>query len=452
MAPKAPPKGRTSIKGTCPITILEWRKPWRNIFRNFAKRSKKSKSRQIYKWLKKEKEIRRVVQMGGAHLQKIRVKRAKRRIYCSLGTRSTPRGCASVLDDKAKKVADDADIPPASLFWKKRFLAKFRFSLHCKTRIGQITPADSAQVVQKFRLEVLKTIEEEGIVEVFNADQTAMNYEYLPTRTHDTKCTRTVWVHNAGAEKKRMPVMLLSDMHGNRKTPFAVFKQPPSTVPTTEIYNHQNSSFPGVGSVMDEAKQMREAGEAKEKLGLWAEVKQLMDKHDVQIYGNAKGWWNQRLLFLWLQHDFGSRDNLGKKCVKMYAAMIGVVLLKIPPGYTASCQPADIAWIKPFNLVLRSLWVDHLQSQPRAHQERGSQTQFKLETPSRATLMAWLTRAWEGLPAATLESGFRKLSIPTDNRVLASRDPVMHDIDIGDLVDQLEALRWCEEVGTDFGL
>lgn len=34
-------------------------------------------------------------------------------------------------------------------------------------------------MAQKFRMEVLKTIEEEGIVEVYNADQTAMNYEYL---------------------------------------------------------------------------------------------------------------------------------------------------------------------------------------------------------------------------------------------------------------------------------
>ncbi|OWZ03046.1 DNA binding protein [Phytophthora megakarya] len=312
-----------------------------------------------------------------------------------------------MLEDKAKEVADDPVVFQPLHVERKRFLAKFRLSLRCKTRIGQITPVDSAQVVQK---------------------------------------VLTVWVHNAGAEKKRMTVMLLSDMHGNRKTPFAVFKQPPSTVPATETCNHQNQD--GFGR------------------GLWAEVKQLMDNHDVQIYANAKGWWNQRLWLLWVQYHFGSRDNLGEKVlllwddfsghwtplVKMYAAMIGVVLLKIPPGYMASCQPADIAWMKPFKLVLRSLWVDNLQSQVRAHQERSSQTQFKLEAPSRPTLMAWLTSAWEGLPAATLESGFRKLNIPTDNRVLPSRDPVLHDRDIDDLVDRLEALRWCEEVGTDFGL
>ncbi|OWZ00574.1 hypothetical protein PHMEG_00028203 [Phytophthora megakarya] len=297
----------------------------------------KSKSRQIYKWLKRKRRY-------------------------------------NVLFKWAVHISRRFSASPC---WKKRFLAKFTRSLRCKTRIGPITPADSAQVVQKFRLEVLNTIEEEGIVVVFNTDQTTMNYEYLPTRTYDTKGTRTVWVHNAGAQKKRMTVMLLSDMHGNRKTPFAVFKQPPSTVPATETYNHQNQN------------------------GL---------------------------------------------------AMIGVVLLKIPLGYTASCQPADIAWMKPFKLVLRSLWVDHLQSQLRVHQERSSQTQYKLEASSRPTLMAWLTSAWEGLPAATLESGFRKLNIPTDNRVLPSRDPVLHDRDIDDLVDRLEALRWCEEVGTDFGL
>ncbi|POM75432.1 Hypothetical protein PHPALM_7469 [Phytophthora palmivora] len=71
-----------------------------------------------------------------------------------------------------------------------------------RTRIDQIIPADSEKVAQEFRLEVLKTIEEEGIVEIYNADKTAMNYEYLPSRTYDTKGTRTVWIHTAGAEKK----------------------------------------------------------------------------------------------------------------------------------------------------------------------------------------------------------------------------------------------------------
>ncbi|OWZ23108.1 hypothetical protein PHMEG_0002064, partial [Phytophthora megakarya] len=34
--------------------------------------------------------------------------------------------------------------------------------------------------------------------------------------------------------------------------------------------------------------------------------------------------------------------------VRDYAASINVVLIKIPPGYTSSCQPADIAWMKSF--------------------------------------------------------------------------------------------------------
>ncbi|OWZ13851.1 hypothetical protein PHMEG_00012757 [Phytophthora megakarya] len=73
---------------------------------------------------------------------------------------------SSMLETKAKEVAEDAGIPvgsfSASYSRKKRFLAKYCMSLRRKTRIGQITPADSAEVASEFR------------------PSTAVNYEYLP--------------------------------------------------------------------------------------------------------------------------------------------------------------------------------------------------------------------------------------------------------------------------------
>ncbi|POM64584.1 Hypothetical protein PHPALM_19867 [Phytophthora palmivora] len=37
-----------------------------------------------------------------------------------------------------------------------------------------------------------------------------------------------------------MPIMLLSGIHGNRKTTFAMFKQPASKVEEAEIYDHRS--------------------------------------------------------------------------------------------------------------------------------------------------------------------------------------------------------------------
>lgn len=96
--------------------------------------------------------------------------------------------------------------------------------------------------------------------------------------------------------------------------------------------------------------------------------------------------------------------------------------------------------------------MDHLQSLLRAHQDSGSRVKFKLDAPSRATLMEWLTNAWDRLSPATLTSGFRKLAIPTDTRELLVVHPVLKEAAIAGLVDKLEHLHIAEEVGDDCGL
>ncbi|POM74479.1 Hypothetical protein PHPALM_8549 [Phytophthora palmivora] len=225
MAPKASPKGRTRIKGvrqnqsaflrdgvsngmkTAIINCfhdLGMGATVTNFFPRTSHTQVKSKKQQIYKWIQKEEAILSAVGSGRGHLQKIRA-----------------TGLATVLCDEDEDLIAHwvrnlrREGVPVSQFmlktklkgfsasdsWEKRFLAKYRFSLRRKSRIGQITPVDSEQVAQDFRLEVLITSEEEGIVEVYNADQTAKNYEYLPSRTYDTKGIRTVWIHNAGADK-----------------------------------------------------------------------------------------------------------------------------------------------------------------------------------------------------------------------------------------------------------
>ncbi|POM78461.1 Hypothetical protein PHPALM_4007 [Phytophthora palmivora] len=215
-----------------------------------------------------------------------------------------------------------------------------------------------------------------------------------------------------------MTVMLLSDMRGNRKTSFAIFKQLAYKVEETDIYSHEHQN--GFGRV------------------LWSEVAPLMNKHKVQIYANGKGRENlgEKILLLW--DDFSGYRT---RPVMEYAATINVVLMKIPPGYTSSCQPADIAWTKPFKLELRSHWVEHLWCQLRSHRKNDTQQEFKLVAPSRVTLMSWLTNTWERLPTKTLQSGIRKLAIPSDKREFPPIDPVLYKTDVTELVDKLETLN-----------
>lgn len=107
---------------------------------------------------------------------------------------------------------------------------------------------------------------------------------------------------------------------------------------------------------------------------------------------------------------------------------------------------------KPFKLELRSLWVDQLQPRLRTHQSSGSPDKLQLKAPSRATLMTWLTSAWEKLSTETLASGFRRLTVPNDTREVQVIDPVMQEAKIAELVASLESLAVAEEVREDYGL
>ncbi|KAL3658725.1 DNA binding [Phytophthora oleae] len=78
-------------------------------------------------------------------------------------------------------------LPPnkfaASHSWLLAFLRRNKLSIRRRTRQGQKTPEDAAAKADAFGIEVRAKMEELGIARVLNADQTAINYEYLPTKT-----------------------------------------------------------------------------------------------------------------------------------------------------------------------------------------------------------------------------------------------------------------------------
>ncbi|OWZ01480.1 hypothetical protein PHMEG_00027120 [Phytophthora megakarya] len=77
----------------------------------------------------------------------------------------------------------------------------------------------------KMQARGLKTLMKElKISKVYNADQTGVNYEYIPETTVNAKGVKTVWVKSAGKTKGRVIAMLLIDSDGNKAEPFLVFK------------------------------------------------------------------------------------------------------------------------------------------------------------------------------------------------------------------------------------
>ncbi|RHY06655.1 hypothetical protein DYB36_000405 [Aphanomyces astaci] len=65
---------------------------------------------------------------------------------------------------------------------------------------------------------------------IYNADQTAVKSEYLPTKTLNKKGENTVWVKCGGKTKDRMTDMLLADNTGTKHTLFLVIRTPKSKI------------------------------------------------------------------------------------------------------------------------------------------------------------------------------------------------------------------------------
>jgi hypothetical protein len=223
-----------------------------------------------------------------------------------------------------------------------------------------------------------------------------VNYEYVPTQTVSPLGAKTVWVRCAGKTKERVTVMLLGDNEGNKLDPFLIFKTKPSKIAETAREN--TATRHGFGRK------------------LWSELVPL--QQSVQIYGNATAWWNSELSIAFLSYHFLRRPNMHEPVlllwddfsghwrtdVLIFARLLNVELLKVPPGYTYVCQPADVAWNQPFKARSAMNGSNFLWHK------------FKMSPPTRTELVTWIKDAWSALSSTTIKAGFRKAKIDTGSQ------------------------------------
>jgi len=100
-----------------------------------------------------------------------------------------------------------------------------RLSLRTRGAQGQQPPENLQVIAEAFALEVAEMATKLGVKEIWNADETAVFFELIPRKTIDITGTKTVWVRCAGAEKRRVSVLLLGSSCGRKKPPFVVMKE-----------------------------------------------------------------------------------------------------------------------------------------------------------------------------------------------------------------------------------
>ncbi|KAH9123381.1 hypothetical protein AeMF1_005612 [Aphanomyces euteiches] len=257
-------------------------------------------------------------------------------------------------------------------------------------------------VLVEFSASVRKIVDDNDIEDIYNADQTAINYEYIPKKTLDGTGTKTVWIKGSGHEKDRLTAMVLADAKGTKYPLFLVLKTSKSTV--AENVSENLKFRHGFGPI------------------LWPEIEEIQECHPSRIYGNPTGWWNGHISVEFLNYHFGHRRGTESKFVLLLwddfsahftpevitlPAELRVILEKIPPTYTWICQPADVAWMKPMKAAMRKRWVEYLRDQVN---NKGD-SPFRLERPDRFEIVEWINTAWEDLSMSTIVNGFRKCGL-----------------------------------------
>jgi hypothetical protein len=327
----------------------------------------------------------------------------------------------------ALEVAIDAGVDEqsfaASWTWMSRFMKRFKLALRTRTRTGQDTAGDGEAALATFAARVAHVVEEHSIDVIYNADQTGINYEYLPTKTLNKRGDKTIWIKCAGKTKDRATAMVLADTTGTKHPLFLVLKTKASKVKA--VVQENMTQRQGFGKQV------------------WKEVKPLQERFYCRIYGNPTAWWNAGIGVEFLRFHFGNRpDRATKKVLLLWddfsahftddvvacAEELNVVLEKIPPRFTWVCQPADVAWIRPIKAQLRHMWIDSIRRQ--VQRSKALQTTFALQAPKRQTLVRWIVDAWSGVSQATILNGFAKCRIITriDDVVEAVDDVVSDDV------------------------
>jgi len=235
---------------------------------------------------------------------------------------------ASMLAQKAREFAEEVDKVPVGSFvasrpWQTGVLWRHRLSMRARTRQGQHSNGDGVAAVRAFRQQVQDVIHSKsikhlyglplldcvnvlytavncymvlndcfqlGITRVMNADQAAVQFEYLPAKALDVTGTHNVWIRSAGKAKDRLTAMLLGDSQGLKYPIFLVLKTDAKTASTAKQVDEEHHGFGAT---------------------YWDRtVLPMQDGAGCEIYGNKKGWWNEGLTMAFLEHHFARRPNL----------------------------------------------------------------------------------------------------------------------------------------------
>ncbi|KAG3157093.1 hypothetical protein PI124_g1682 [Phytophthora idaei] len=152
------------------------------FYPSFKGSERKLKKRQLQKWYENRAEIADQVALGNGHLYKKPRAGTRRVLPRETEDSISPLKKASKFDEGVRSWDSDATSSPHHRHGGDDFSGRVSYHYDDEHKLGSARPATHAET---FRREVQDLIFELGITEVYNADQTAINFDHLSSHTID---------------------------------------------------------------------------------------------------------------------------------------------------------------------------------------------------------------------------------------------------------------------------
>jgi len=223
-----------------------------------------------------------------------------------------------------------------------RFMKSFGLSIRAVTSTNssqdQIPPAEEEIIIRSFQQDILTTIQDHGIHcnEVFNMDQTSLNFELIPKKTIEQKGSQRVPILTKGGEKKRATIISLINADGQKFKQFIIMKGvfEARIHNALQEYNDEGSHF-----------------SAQKKA--WTDETQLNSWLENIWWPIAQATLRPKILIL---DSYPLHQNLRTEFEKF-----NTIVKFIPKGLTWSLQPLDNLYHKTYKSLAREFFLTNQQ-------------------------------------------------------------------------------------------
>ena len=262
--------------------------------------------------------------------------------------------------------------------WCSRFMCRKQLSMRARTTMCQKLPDDFQQKLDSFKAFVQQesTRHSIGWDHIINMDEVPLTFDIPMSRSISEKGEKTINVRTTGHEKSHFTVVLACCADGSKLPPMIIFKR--KTMP--------KEAFPP----------------------------------GVVIQTNVKGWMDESMMGVWLDRCYAKRpdgffhrnkallvmDSMRAHItegVKKKIKKVNSVPVIIPGGMTKMLQPLDIAVNRSFKAVLRRQWEQWMTDGQHSFTTTGRMRHATFKDVS-----TWIVEAWESITVATIQAGFKK--------------------------------------------